>query len=692
MQHIELNRRFIEIQENNQEPESRRQLAAFGYLGFSWEDLLNHPRVVILAEAGMGKTQELKAQAEKLRSQGKYTFFCRIEDLIEEGLEASLDNEVDFRNWTDSSDFGYFLLDSVDEAKLRGKHLRSAFRKLSKALASAVKRSIIIITSRISDWEPLTDLQEFSSKLPADIVKLPESDTLNTKKRNITSSLGDSKPSKDKPLVVELSPLLRDQQRVFAEAQRVNDLDIFFESIDRSNSHIFAQRPEDLLELIAYWKEFGKLGSHEEMHEFNINIKLEERDKERTRFSNLSKQKKLGGVRSLAAALTLCKKSSISIPESVPDVRFRDSSIQPKDVLPDWTDSDLKILLQYPVFDQETYGRIRFHHRSIREYLTACWFQEILEKGAPLEEVEDLLFKEIYGEKVAIPSLRSIIAWLSLWNEKIRKKTLEIAPDILLEGGDAAGLPVEIRDYLLRRYAEQIAENKHADADIGFAEIRRFSHPDLAGAILDLLTCRHQDRAIKHLLLRMISFGDIKACAEEVQAITLDEQEDSQTRVLAIEALASIGTKLQKRHLINVIKSDAKLWPEDLIEETISHLFPDEMDVEELVALIPCFQHVSRKRVASGVIFTLTNIILKSNLCFDREYLLKSFVEFVRSEPFIHEDTPISQRYNWLCPVITVLVESILPTGSISGYLLEAIEIIGVSKDHGLLNRVVVKQ
>src|SRR5689334_4618840 len=97
-----------------------------------WSDLLEYRRVVLLAEASSGKTEEFRHQAETLISQGKAAFFVRIEDLADEGFEAALEpSAVDaFKHWRDISadDEGWFFLDSVDEARLNHKSLEKALR------------------------------------------------------------------------------------------------------------------------------------------------------------------------------------------------------------------------------------------------------------------------------------------------------------------------------------------------------------------------------------------------------------------------------------------------------------------------------------------------------------------------------------------------------------------------------------
>jgi hypothetical protein len=78
--YIDLNRNFYPIKDNEKDLEEAKVMSTFGYGKYiSWEELLQKPRIVILAEPGTGKTEELKAVTNRLRSKGAAAFFCRIE-------------------------------------------------------------------------------------------------------------------------------------------------------------------------------------------------------------------------------------------------------------------------------------------------------------------------------------------------------------------------------------------------------------------------------------------------------------------------------------------------------------------------------------------------------------------------------------------------------------------------------------
>lgn len=142
MAFIELNRKFWAINDKEEvDPDSLR----YQYLWSrdsqpGWSELLQMPRVVVLAEAGTGKSEEFKETAHRLRSEGKAAFFCAIEELVAEGIERAFDVGTfpEFTAWQETDQLGWFFLDSVDEARLvNHDHFK---RALNKYFASARQR------------------------------------------------------------------------------------------------------------------------------------------------------------------------------------------------------------------------------------------------------------------------------------------------------------------------------------------------------------------------------------------------------------------------------------------------------------------------------------------------------------------------------------------------------------------------
>ena len=87
---ISLNRRFVEWDEKElPDPEIRR---AFGLDegGVGWDELLLKRRVVILAEAGSGKSTEMAERARITAANHCFSFHATVEDVGRDGLEQAL--------------------------------------------------------------------------------------------------------------------------------------------------------------------------------------------------------------------------------------------------------------------------------------------------------------------------------------------------------------------------------------------------------------------------------------------------------------------------------------------------------------------------------------------------------------------------------------------------------------------------
>jgi hypothetical protein len=130
----------------------------------NWEELLRRRRVVLLAEAASGKTEEFLHQCEALQASGKPAFFLRIEDLADQGTEAALDgaSATLFESWLSGSGEGWFFLDSVDEARLNRKSFATALRRFAKDIGTGLERAHVYVSCRVTDWKGADDREVFA--------------------------------------------------------------------------------------------------------------------------------------------------------------------------------------------------------------------------------------------------------------------------------------------------------------------------------------------------------------------------------------------------------------------------------------------------------------------------------------------------------------------------------------------------
>ncbi len=122
---------------------------------------MEKPRVVILAEAGGGKSREMGEQARRLVNERQYAFFVPLESLHGEPLTSLLEPAQvrAFETWkTHTNEPAWFFLDEVDELKLTNRKLDRALLRLSREIDGHLDRARVIISCRPSDWRPSLDL------------------------------------------------------------------------------------------------------------------------------------------------------------------------------------------------------------------------------------------------------------------------------------------------------------------------------------------------------------------------------------------------------------------------------------------------------------------------------------------------------------------------------------------------------
>lgn len=73
-----------------------------------WPDLLSEYRVILLSEAGSGKTEEIRNVARRLRQDGKSAFFVRIEHVTQDFEDAFEEGSLEeFRACAASGEEGW---------------------------------------------------------------------------------------------------------------------------------------------------------------------------------------------------------------------------------------------------------------------------------------------------------------------------------------------------------------------------------------------------------------------------------------------------------------------------------------------------------------------------------------------------------------------------------------------------------
>ena len=528
----------------------------------SWGELLARHRVVILAEAGAGKTEELTLRECALREEGKNAFLCQMEDIAREGdfRKALLlpEDAERFDEWLRGGEDGYFFVDAVDEVKLTGNfQVAAAFRRLSWALSGIQGRARLFVSSRASELDAGRDFTAFVKCLCS-----------------------------EKPLsIARLRPLNPEQQELFVGNLGLSGGKEMLDAARRIGDYL-VNRPLDLRATAKYWETHGRIDSPMKMTEHSVTENLRERDPARDKKRPLSSNKARRGAEDLAAALTLCGESRIRIPSSAFSHPGR---IDASDALPDWGADDVSALLERPVFDPKIYGAVvNFHHREVREYLAARWFKRILDDGGLSESVRSVMpaFQAVkYGERFVYPAMRPVAAWLAQMKRgKFCDWMSEADPIAMMSQGDPSVLSSELRGNILRHAAQKIGDNLETEKFYNIP-LGRFGGADIADTVNELLDKFSDKEDVVEFLLRIVAEGKISECADRALAIALNESTPKELRVSAINATASAGAEHAKK-LAEGAVNQANKWTGRALTHAMRLLFPQSMSIGQFVRCI----------------------------------------------------------------------------------------------------------
>lgn len=612
MKFIDLDRRFCEPTDEELEDVGRfDSLNSYDLLP-GWSRLLTYSRVILLAEAGSGKTIEMKEQKKKLLEEGKFALFIPLESLDRERLTECLSPEDEriFEQWKSEGQApGWFFLDAVDELKLTEGKLEWSLNRLSREIDGHLHRVHVIISCRPSDWRPDRDLPKVQDRLP--VLRKRENIPSRSSKEIFLKSLERNQdidihraeeamqsqsPDTGQPegfvsiedgiQTVAMLPMSRKQIERFAERCGMNDSTAFLDEVFRQRAWSFARRPLDLINLITIWNDKNRLGTRAEQHEANVKARLKD-DSERQDQDVLADDKARLGAERLALALALRRTRTIRSSDQTLDTTRTDNVLEAAEILQKWTGEERRTLLRRGIFDPATYGRIRFHHRSVQEYLAACRLRALRDRGMSTNAVFRMLFAEQYGIKVVFPSMREIAAWLALWDDAVRKELVEREPEALLSLGDPGTLNLATRKKILRMFVATYGQGGRCGfgREI-FSEIPRFADPGLASVIRECWGNGPKNEDVRGLLLEMILEGSIVDCADLAHTAALDPTWHEFHRITAIRAMLACDLDDVVREIADGMLLEESPWPDEVVRRVVEYLFPKIITADELVTLM----------------------------------------------------------------------------------------------------------
>ncbi|TIP52800.1 MAG: hypothetical protein E5X69_06925 [Mesorhizobium sp.] len=557
-----------------------------GWTGsFGWDELLKSSRVLMVSEAGSGKTYECQAQQAKLWASGEASFFLDLATLAGNSVRdmLSTNEEIRFDSWLRSqSDIATFFLDSIDELKLTLRNFEQALKRLDKALAGQLARARIVVTTRpvpvdrelIARYLPIPTPVEAgpTAEAFADMMMSRNGKTATSERLNVWRNVG-------------LMPLSREQMREFAVLQGVVDPDALLADIRLRDAEDFAERPQDLIELCCDWREHHRIRSHHEQIETNVRMKLEPRIDRREK-AELSQDFAIEGASRLALAAMLTRKLTLRHSADSDNVFASEAALDTSKILRDWEADKRSTLLERPLFGFASYGRVRFHHRSVLEFLAAKRLELLLSRGASIKSVKRLLFTETaQGSRAVRPSMRAVAAWLALSRDTIFDDIILLDPAVVLDHGDPQSLRPIQRVRALEAYVDRYGRGGWRGLAVPRVQVRRFASPELAQSLKRFWEQGVENPEIREFMLEVIAVGKLAGCADIAYAAASDEAKPPRERSIAMEALVQLDdTRIES--MSASIAADRTRWPSAVARLAVLKLFPLHLPAGRLLRIL----------------------------------------------------------------------------------------------------------
>lgn len=643
----------------------------FDESGVSWDELLRSQRILIVSEAGAGKTFECESKARELFARGEPAFFLSLESVASAGVVATLfgDEHERFISWlASSSQPAYFFLDSIDELQLVHRSFKYALGRFANDIRGAMGRATVVVTAR-----PVPiDRQAFKDILPVPTPVLHE----DSQDEFIRIALdGPSKTKDDGPPAsreVELLPLTGPQIVEFARSRGVEDPEALLAAIDAKHAREFARKPQDLIELCDDWREHGVLRAHFEQIKTHVRARLAARPDRREK-AELPPAKAQTGVQRLALAVILSRRLTIRYSAGSDSDASGAAPIDPRELLADWGPNEVLTLLERPIFVEGGYGRVRFHHRSVMEFLAARQIHDLIEAGLLTQSAAGRMLFGLTGsnEMILRPSMRPVATWLALLRTDMFERVAKIEPDALLIQGDPEWLTDLQRERALLGFVTRYSKGQWRGLDIPNLQVARLAQLGLAGAVQSAWTAGVEAPEVRELLLRLVSAGRMHGCADLVASVAADATCSDRERFEALLALAALGDS-RLAPMVDAIVTLAPGWSEQLARWVGTMLYPEHVTEAQLVQLLARVH--SEKRDRGGYADSVARVIQKADLSQTRlEALLPDVLRLTRGGlSAVEEEFQDADGRLEMSSILRSLCLRLLELGSVSETLIEA--------------------
>ena len=527
----------------------------------TWTNLHEKQLVVVLGEAGIGKTIEFQNEVNRLLAANQAAFFLPLNQLSDAASWQMVltGHNAEFAAWAASEELGYFFLDAVDEARLKShSDFEKALKVVQRELGQNLARVRIAISSRVTDWSTPGVRSAVATLLAKPIERaLATKDAAETLPPSPDSNIG-AVPAIDvgKPVeavVVRLDPLSKSEAHRCATAFGLEDEVRFWTAVADGDYEFMATRPLDLRWMVELWNQRRSLGNYRELIEVNIANRLRELNESYEAAGEVLSVSQLhAGAIELAAAAEFGGCAFFALD---PGATPTSGELAPNAVLADWPPTAVRRLLATAVFDEASFGRVQFHHRSIREFLAAQWVAKQLALGVPLLRLQSLFSASPYGKTVLIPSRRATLSWLAAIDVAAREWVVREFPEILLFEGDPQAWDRISADKAFEKLIQNAKEGLQLSWYSSASEFMRMGRALGGGKVAGALADASLPPQVRSICFHIARHAKLSDCATVSFTVYRNLASPAWERTLALNVLEFVGTAAQRQEVLADLKA-----------------------------------------------------------------------------------------------------------------------------------------
>ncbi|NER26857.1 MAG: hypothetical protein F6J89_04310 [Symploca sp. SIO1C4] len=507
------------------------------------EEISDFPCLVLLGEAGMGKTTVLKQEYERLedllknsphkclwRSLGDYTSKSELcEDIFEHQI---------FQDWLQGNYRLYLFLDSLDEGLLTVKRLVRILKLQIEKLPS--ERLYFRITCRAADWK----------------------DSLEQKLQE--------KWGKDKVGIYKLIPL-RHEDIIEASSKNGIDSDKILEEVRNKNAIPLAIKPITLKFLLdIYGKDGGLPTSQKDLYEQGCLQLCEEINPDRYEAGFVGKldAKPRLVVAARIAFLTLFSNRAavrdsreygqvtvFEIP--IQDLSGGRESLEQQELSVD--EACIKEVLSITgLFTPGKKHQMVWAHQTYAEFL-AAWYLKHHQFNPP--QILNLI---MHPDHRVIPQLRGTTAWLCSMMPELFREVRKTDPDVLLQGDIATFTETDkatLVESLLKAYDE-----KKLSYSLQVGLYKELNHSKLASQLQAYICDSNKREISRWIAIDIARDCNLQAVQSDLVKIALEPSQPYQVRVFAARSICQIGDEETKAKLKPLVLGEAGDDPDDSLK------------------------------------------------------------------------------------------------------------------------------